>query len=231
MPDLTWSAEPLPPRTVKDVQSVLRRVKASALREDEDPESPDFERTADNSESPAMLGGVQVLVDGGKLVFARPKGDLPLVEGLWTLLPATTRSKLWPASFAFSNDLGFDVVVLPRVRQAEIEGYTTEEQAANYPQGSYELALQIAAESGSQRDLDAVFQRRNSSEVLRMALMLLIGMMLLVIGSRWFVPHGEPVGPTAVQQKAAAAAGIVAVGDPWTAAAMLEYGKRLWSGA
>ena len=59
--------------------------------------------------------------------------------------------------------------MLPRVREEGIEGYTTEEQAASYPAGSYELALQIAAESGNQRDLDAVFQRRNSNETLPMA--------------------------------------------------------------
>jgi hypothetical protein len=223
---LTWPGEPLPRRTVEDVRKVLRHVKASALREDEDPEAPDFQRTVENSESPALLGGAQVLVDGGKLVFARPQGDLALVEALWTLLPATTRCKAWPASFAFSNQLGFDVVVLPRVDDAELEGYTTEEQATLYPQGSYELALQTAAESGNQRDLDAVFQRRNSSEMLRLAMVLLIGMMLVVIGSRWFVP--EQAGVTPQPQKAAAAAGIVAVGDPWTAAAMLAYGQQLW---
>ena len=226
MPVLSWPAEPLPPRTVGDVQTVLRRVKASALREDEDPESPTFERTVENSESPALLGGVQVLVDGGKLVFNRPKPDLALVESLWTLLPYSTRGKLWPASFAFSNDLGFDVVVLPHVNEADFEGYTTEEQAEVYPQGSYELALQTAAESGNQRDLEAVFGRRNSSEVLRMALWLMAGMLLLVIGSRWFMPTS--VAPSVHQQKAAAAAGIVAVGDPWTAACMLEYGEKLW---
>ena len=227
LPALSWPSEPLPPRTVADVQKVLRRVKASALREDEDPEAPDFERTVENSESPALLGGVQILVDGGKLVFARPKGDLALVESLWTLLPYSTRGKLWPASFAFNNDLGFDVVVLPRVSEAGLEGYTTEDQAALYPQGSYELALQTAAEAGDQRELETVFRRRNSSEMLRLAVWLLAGMMLLVIGSRWFMP--PPSGPTVHQQKAAAAAGIVAVGDPWTAAVMLEHGKRLWS--
>jgi hypothetical protein len=227
LPHLAWPAEPLPPRTVAAVQHVLRRVKASALREDEDPESPHFERTVENSESPALLGGVQVLVDGGKLVFARPQGDLPLVEGLWTLLPYGSRSKLWPASFAFSNELGFDVVVVPRLNADEFEGYATEEQAANYPQGSYELALQLAAESGNQNELETVFRRRNSSEVLRLALWLLAGMMVLVIGSRWFVPPSS--GITEQQRKAAAAAGIVAVGNPWTAAAMLEYGYRIWA--
>ncbi len=228
LPALSWPATPLPARTIADVQQVLRRVKASALQDDEDPEAPGFERTAENSESPALLGGVQVLVDGGKLVFARPHGDLALVEGLWTLLPHTTRCKLWPASLAFSNELGFDVVVLPRPNEAELEGYTTEEQATEYPQGSYELALQTAAESGDQQALDAVFARRNSSEMVRLALFLLVAMMLLVIGSRWFVPPAETTGLTEQQRKAAAAAGILAVSDPWTAAAMLEFGQRLW---
>jgi hypothetical protein len=227
LPALSWPAEPLPARTVADVQKVLRRVKASALRDDEDPESPDFQRTVENSESPALLGGVQVLVDGGKLVFTRPQSDLALVESLWTLLPYSTRGKLWPASFAFGNDLGFDVIVVPRLNVADFEGYTTEEQAALYPQGSYELALQMAAESGDQRELETVFRRRNSSEVLRLALVLLAGMALLVIGSRWLGPSPSAVGEQ--QRKAAAAAGIIAVGDPWTAASMLEYGHRLWT--
>ena len=226
LPALSWPAEPLPPRTIADVQKVLRRVKASALREDEDPEAPGFERTVENSESPSLLGGIQVLVDGGKLVFARPQPDLALVESLWTLLPYTTRPKLWPTSFAFTNDLGFDVVVLPRIDEAEFEGYTTEDQAAIYPQGSYELALQTAAEAGNQRELETVFRRRNSGEVMRLALWLMAGMLLLVIGSRWFVP--PPSAPNMHVQKAAAAAGIVAVGDPWSAACMLEYGYQLW---
>jgi hypothetical protein len=224
MPAITWPAEPLPPRTVAQVQAVLRRVKASALREDEDPESPDFERTADNSESPALLGGVQVLVDGGKLVFFRPAGDLALIEGLWTLLPLSTRCKLWPATFAFGNELGFDVVVVPQVNDTDFAGYTTEEQAEAYPAGSYELALQTAAETGNQRDLDAVFRRRNSNEVLRLVMLLIVGMSLLVIASRWLTV--QPPSLTVEQQKAAAAAGIVASGSPWIA--VLELGKRIW---
>jgi hypothetical protein len=211
---------------VAQVQGVLRRVKASALGENEDPESPTFERTPENSESPALLGGVQILVDGGKLVFVRPKGDLALVAGLWTLLPYSTRCTIWPASFAFSNELAFDVVVVPRLNLADFEGYTTEEQAALSPPGSYELALQTAAESGDQRDLETVFRRRNSNEILRLAMYLMIGMSILLIGTRWW-PTGTPE-LSELHQKAAAAAGIVAVGDPLTAAAMLEYGHRTW---
>ena len=130
LPALVWPAEPLPARSVAQVQAVLKRVKAGALREDEDPEVQ-VERTVENSESPALLGGTQVLVDGGKLVFIRTGPDQALVEGLWTLLPHSLRAKIWPATFAFTNDLGFDAVVVPRIGEASWEGYTTEEQAAN----------------------------------------------------------------------------------------------------
>src|SRR5207253_190209 len=120
------------------------------------------------------LGGAQVLVDGGRLVFEREAGDLGLLAALWTLLPDSTRCKLWPASFAFSNRLEFDVLAVPGFDPAEYEGYTNEEQAADYPPGSYELALQLAAEAGDQYELDRVFARRNSGEVLRRALALLL---------------------------------------------------------
>ena len=225
LPALVWPAEPLPARSVAQVQAVLKRVKAGALREDEDPEVQ-VERTVENSESPALLGGTQVLVDGGKLVFIRTGPDQALVEGLWTLLPHSLRAKIWPATFAFTNDLGFDAVVVPRIGEASWEGYTTEEQAANYPAGSYELALQTAAEAGDQRDLDAVFRRRTSSETLRLAWHMLIVMAILVIGSQLFFT--EPRSPTfSREQRAALAAGVVAVGDPWTAWGMLEVGNQL----
>src|SRR5262249_43556599 len=149
---LSLPAEPLPPRTVEEVQRVLQRVKAHALLEGEDPLNHDRPLTVDNAESPALLGGVQVLVDGGRVVFERPGPDDGLMRGLWTLLPTRTRGELWPASFAFDNALGFDALVVPRADGPQYDGYTDEEQAAEYPPGSYELNLQIAAESGNQPD-------------------------------------------------------------------------------
>ena len=77
------------------------------------------------------------MVDGGKLCIRRPAHALDLVQGLWTLLPASTRCHLWPASFAFGNELHFDVVVLPRVFADDLAGYTSEEQAMDYPEGSF----------------------------------------------------------------------------------------------
>jgi hypothetical protein len=226
LPVLSWPAQPLPARTLAQVQAVLRRVKAHALREDEDPEAQ-IERTVENSESPALLGGAQVLVDGGKLMFVRPAPDQALVEALWTLLPNSLRPKIWPATFAFSNALGFDVVVVPRAGQESWDGYTTEEQAADYPAGSYELALQTAAEANDQAELDAVFTRRTSSEMLRLTLVLVGFVSLIVIAGRLLTP-APPILFTP-QRQTMVATGIVGVaaGDPWSALSLYQAGKHL----
>jgi len=226
LPALSWPAQPLPPRTVTQVQNVLKRIKAGALREDEDPEAAP-ERTVENSESPALLGGAQVLVDGGKLVFIRKEPDVALVQGLWTLLPYSLRGKIWPASFAFANDLNFDVVVAPRLGDGNWEGYTTEEQAEYYPAGAYELALQTAAEAGDQAELDAVFSRRSGHETLRLAWRILVVMAVLVIAGKFFVGGPAPMFPP--QRQAQIAAGIVGVaaGDPWAALSLYQVGKHL----
>jgi hypothetical protein len=185
LPALMIPEEAFLPRTVQQVQEVLKRIKFAALKEGEDPESPDFERTAENSESPALLGGAQILFDGGRLVFERPAGDVRMVSGLWLLLPEMTRCRLWPTSFAFGPDLEFDVLVVPHVTEELLENYTTEEQASGYPEGKYELALQRAAEAADQAELDAVFSKRDSRQTIRLAIILLILMSALVLFSRW----------------------------------------------
>src|SRR5262249_7847796 len=91
LPVLSWPAEPMPARTVAEIQKVLQ-----------------------HTHSPTFLGGVQALVDGGRLVFERPAPDPELVRNLWTLLPHSDRGEKWPASFAFGNALGFDLLVIPR---------------------------------------------------------------------------------------------------------------------
>jgi hypothetical protein len=227
---LTVPRQELPPRTVQQVRTVLQRVKAAALSDEDNPEAPDFVRTVANSESPALLGGAQVLMDGGRLVFERPAGDIELVSGLWLLLPYGIRGRLWPASFAFANHLDFDVLVVPRAIREEYEGYTTEEQAAEYPTGSYELALQLAAESGDQHELDRVFERRSSAEVLRRTLLLLIAVLLIVLGGALLNPAHQSEVPADVNQatQAALAAGIASAGDPMSALGLYYYGKARW---
>ncbi|MBI3412387.1 MAG: hypothetical protein HY040_29045 [Planctomycetes bacterium] len=224
---LSCPRDTMPPRTVADVQRVLSRIKAGALKEGDDPEAAHFVHTMENSESPALLGGAQVLVEGGKLVFERPGPDNKLLEGLWTLLPNSTRARLWPASFAFENSLKFDALVMPRLRRADFEGYTFEEQAADYPQGHYELALQIAAEAGNQRDLDGLLNRRGTGDTMRLAWALVIVVSLLALTPfilDWVFPKPDIVRI----HKAAAAASIVGTHDPWTAMALKLHGDRLF---
>lgn len=167
LPVLTWPDEPLPPRTVEEVRRILGPAG----------EGPD----AGVSQSATLLGGVQALVDGGRLAFERPAPAPDLVRKLWALLPASTRGHLWPASFAFGNDLSFHVLVLPRIRGDEVAGYLTEEQAGDYPEGRYELNLQLAAEAGDQRELDMLFARRSSAETMRLGLILLAVAVILVV--------------------------------------------------
>lgn len=222
----------LPPRTVADVQNVLKRVKAGALKEGEDPEESQLELTSENSESPALLGGVQVLVEGGKLVFERPLPDNEFLRGLWTLLPNSTRARLWPASFAFANTLRFDVLVVPRIHPEDFEGYLSEEQAVDYPAGHYELTLQTAAESGNQRDLDQLLNRRSTRETVKLAWALLFVVAFLSIASvmlDWFAPVPVAKGPPSdLPLRASAVAGMAGVKDPLTAWALKLHGDSLF---
>jgi hypothetical protein len=165
LPALSWPAEPLPPRTVRQVQRVLQR-----------------------SDGPNLLGGSQVLVDGGRLVFQRQAPDPGLLRDLWCLLPTSARAELWPATFAFGNALRFHAVAVPNAEGEEYDHYQTEEQAGDYPEGRYELALQTAAEAGDQHALDRLFARRSQAETLRLALYILLAALVVLVLAGLFNP-------------------------------------------
>lgn len=183
LPSLTWSRDAPPHRTVEQVQDVLKGPNTAVL-----------------------LGGAQALVDGGRIVFERPAPDNDLVRSLWCLLPASTRCRTWPAGFAFDNALGFDVLVVPRAEGTAYAGYLTEQQAGDYPEGRYELAVQTAAESGNQRDLDALFARRSSGQTLKLAVILLVAVtalaavMQLVNSPRHPAPTRRAAAPESPEQ-------------------------------
>jgi hypothetical protein len=230
LPTLALPAEPPPPRTVAEVRRILQRTRAPLPEDaDLDPE----EVVVAQAESPALLGGVQVLVDGGKVFFRRQRPDNELLRDLWTLLPTSTRCALWPASFAFSNQLEFDALVMPFRDDAHLQYYTDEDQAADYPAGRYEMGLQVEAEAGDQHELDALFGRRSTAETWRLGVKLLLIVSAAVLGINLFAPTPGPMErrplPREEQaRRAAGAAGIVAVGDPVTACGLLEMGNRLW---
>src|SRR5207248_9084728 len=107
--------------------------------------------------------------------------------------------------------------------------YTTEEQAADYPQGTYELALQHAAEAGDQNALDIVFSRRDSYQTIRLAILVLVVVSAMVLASRFLDFFAPPSNPLPVQtQQIAAEVGIVGGGDPWTALGMFVHAKTIW---
>jgi hypothetical protein len=190
LPTLTWAAGPLPTRTVAQVRQALQRAGGAVLfagkggggagGEEED-ELPEVRRGG----SQVLLGGCQVLVDGGRLVFERPAPDPELVRALWLLLPASTRRTTWPATFAFGNTLNFHVLVVPHAPSDDYVNYNTEAQAADYPEGRYELALQTAAEAGDQRELERLFNRRSRAQMARLIIVLLAVVLGFVALIQW----------------------------------------------
>lgn len=164
LPSLEWPPEPLPPRTVESVQHVMK--------------------TGDLA---LLLGGTQSLIDGSRLLLIADSPQPDFCRGLWHLLPYQTRRELWPASFAFANELGFHVVALPTAPTPWPDGYLTDEQARDYPDGRYELALQTAAESGDQPELNRLFARRTSLGTIRLGLYLVAVAIVLAVVSKVFL--------------------------------------------
>ena len=170
LPVLAWPEEPLPPRTVSEVQQALK-----------------------TGDSPTLLGSVQALVDGGRVVFQRPASDPELLRKLWMLLPTSTRGEIWPASFAFGNDLGFHVLVVPAVEEGVYDRYVKEAEAGDYPAGPYETSLQVAAEAGDQRELDVLFARRSGRQMMRLLILILVLFVILALAMRFlFGPRPAP---------------------------------------
>jgi hypothetical protein len=128
-----------------------------------------------------LLGGVQGLIDGARLVFERREPADALVRDLWQLLPLSTRSEIWLATFAYSNALRFHVAVVPRVSGPDFEDYVSEEKLGDYPEGSYERSLQSATESGNQAELDGLFTRRSRRQTLWLGVLLLLGFILVAL--------------------------------------------------
>jgi hypothetical protein len=146
--------------------------------------------------SPTLLGGVQALVEGKRLVFERTSPDLPMVRSLWELLPQEARCSLWPASFAFSNKHRFDVLVAPHAEGPDYVGYLSETQAGDYPEGCYELSLQAAVEAGDQAALDSLLAGRKKKRTVPLIAALLAVLILSPLGlavlSHFFPPAEQP---------------------------------------
>ena len=146
--ELEWPQERLPERTLEQLDVVLRE-----------------------GDGPLLLGGVQAVVDGNRVVVVRAAPDEALARGVWMLLPERTRIDRWPASFAFSDELGFDLAVHPAAPAAVRRPLPlTEDAVKDYPPSSYELNLQIAIESRDRDALRRLLARRTADDTLRLGL-------------------------------------------------------------
>lgn len=145
--DLEWPMEVLPERTLEQLDTILK-----------------------HGDGALLLGSTQVLVDGHRVLLNRAEPAEQFFRELWQLLPDKTRCELWPASFAFSHELGFHASA--GLMKAP-KGTIPEDAIRDYPQSSYELNLQIAIESGDRIALRKLLARRTSDETLRMGLYML----------------------------------------------------------
>lgn len=164
LPPIEWPEEPLPRRTVAQLDGVLK-----------------------HGEGPFLLGASQTLVDSGRILLVRDAPQPALVRDVWALLPDSTRRHTWPATFAYSVALGFSFAVLPAVPDGVPPGYLTEDQARDYPESRYERELQFAVEHADQRSLDRLLARRTSAETLRLALWLVLGATALSLATRFLM--------------------------------------------
>ncbi len=180
LPTLEWTAGPLPRRTV---EGLARYLDTAA------------DRTA------TLLGSAQALLDGGRVVYQRQAADEELLRGLWAMLPASSRAEMWPATFAPDNRLGFHALATPAVGGAQFAGYVREAEAMEYPEGTYELALQTAVDANDQEELERLLARRTRPQMMRLAIILLVVVALAALLTN--VPLGAPApkGPPPVKEK------------------------------
>ena len=138
LPPVEWPDEPPPPRTVADLQRVLKA-----------------------GDGPLLLGAAQAVLDGSRVRLDDPAA----VPAVWALLPDRTRAEVWPATVA-PADLGCHLWAGPG---SPADGVLTADQCRDYPEGRYELALQVAVEAGDQDEVDRLLARRSSRDTLRLA--------------------------------------------------------------
>lgn len=152
----------------------------------------DLELVLKRPDSPLLLGATQALLDGSRLVLRRSEPATDLFAALWQLLPYRTARELRLATFAFSNQLDLHLLALPATASVEFDfRYLSQDQAEHYPEGRYELALQIAVEAGEEGTAQRLLLRRTRTDTLWLGLGLLLGMLAIAAAfSTWKLLRG-----------------------------------------
>lgn len=151
VPELTWPMEVLPERTLEQLDAILKHGDVALL-----------------------LGSAQALIDGNRVLLKRSEPAEKLLRDLWQLLPDRTRCNLWPATFAFSDELGFHATAGPALSTIKrgVDALV-EDAVRDYPQSNYELSLQLAIESGDRAALKRLLARRTADDTIRLGLYIL----------------------------------------------------------
>lgn len=157
--DLAWPMEVLPERTLEQLDAILKQ-----------------------GDSPLLLGSTQALVDGNRVLLKRTEPAEAFVRGLWQLLPTRTRCDLWPATFAFSDELGFHAAVGPTLPTPRFGVQVlSEDSLRDYPQSSYELNLQLAIEGKDSTALRKLLARRTADDTIRLGLYILAFALIVAV--------------------------------------------------
>ncbi|HEX3151524.1 MAG TPA: hypothetical protein VHR66_25835 [Gemmataceae bacterium] len=161
LPTLEWPLEPLPQRTVAQLDAIFK-----------------------HGDGPFLLGACQALVDSGRIALAREQPQSSLFRDIWNLIPDSIRRQTSLATFAYSNALDFSLLAMPTIPDGGIIGYLSDEQTRDYPESKYERELQTAVEAGDQNSVDRLLARRSSAETLRLAVWLVLAATAVSIAMR-----------------------------------------------
>jgi len=134
--------------------------------------------------SPLMLGATQVLIDGGKFVLPATEPQNAMFRAIWTMQPYASRIEFSFATFAFGPNLGVNAVAMPDPPAILPAGALNSEQVQDYPEGRYELAMQLAIEGQHQEEFDWLLRRKSSKQVLWTALLLIVAMTAALLLSK-----------------------------------------------
>jgi hypothetical protein len=161
MSTLEWPLEPLPKRTVAQLDAIFK-----------------------HGDGPFLLGACQALVDSGRIALPRDLPETKLFRDTWNLIPDSIRRQSWPATYAYSTALGFSLLAMPSIPEGGMTGYLSDEQTRDYPESKYERELQTAVEAGDQGTVDKLLSRRSSVETLRLAMWMVLAATVVSITVR-----------------------------------------------
>jgi hypothetical protein len=129
-----------------------------------------------------VTAAAQALVDGARIALEQDDSALEVMQAVWQVLPFSTRSELWPATYALSNALAFDFLAMS-THEADSR-YLNQRQIDTYPEGRYESRLRVAAQTNDADELAVLFRRRSRKQTLRLAVLLVFATIVLSLGMK-----------------------------------------------